>query len=171
MKKITREMSQKGMSFIEVVLYIALFSIIIIVVIDLLITSSTLKAESESQSGLQTDAAFVNSRLSYEIRNADLVTTPSAVGQTTGNLILTTGSETHSFSLSGTNLFYQKTVGVVTTSTNLNTTLINVSGLSFQALGFLGGRLSLKINFTLTEGKAIKQGNQTKSYQLIVTKR
>ncbi len=171
MKKITRLFSQEGTSLIEVILYIGLFSIIIVVVVDLLITSRTLKTESESQFGLQTDAAFITSRLNYEVRSADTVTTPAGIGQTTSSLVLTSGSETHTVSLSGNNLVYQKTVGIATTSANLNTDLTTVSNLSFQALGFVGGKLSIKINFALTEVKATQQGNQTKNYEIITTTR
>ena len=171
MKKTPKNLNQKGTSLIEVILYIALFSIIIIVIVDLLITSGSLKTESESQSGIQTDAALITSRLNYEIRNADTITIPTAIGQTTANLSLTTSSEIHTFSLSGNNLIYQKTVGLVTTSANLNTNLTNVSSLSFQALGSVGGKISIKINFTLTEGKATQQGNQTKNYEIIATSR
>lgn len=171
MKKINKIRSQKGTSLIELILYIALFSIIIIVVVDLLITSGSLKAESESQSGLQTDAELITSRLSYELRNADSVTTPNVIGQTTNTLVVTTGAESQSFSLAGDNLFYQKTVGATTTSANLNTNLTKVSNLSFQALGFVGGKLSIKASFSLTETKATQQGNQTKNYEIITTTR
>ncbi len=171
MKKTPKNLNQKGTSLVEVILYIALFSIIIIVIVDLLITSGSLKTESESQSGLQIDAALITSRLNYEIRNADTITSPAVIGQTTVNLSLTTGSEIQAFSLSGNNLIYQKTVGVTTTSANLNTNLTNVSNLSFQALGSVGGKISIKINFTLTEGKATQQGNQTKNYEIVATTR
>lgn len=171
MKKITKPVFQKGTSLIEVILYIALFSIIIIVVVDLLMTSGSLKTESESQSGLQIDAALITSRLNYEIRSADTVTSPATIGQTTTSLSITTGSETHTFSLSGTNFLYQKTVGATVTTDNLNSNLTNVSNLTFQALGFSGGKLVVKTNFTLTEAKAIQQGNQSKNYEIIVTTR
>ena len=171
MKKLTTQMSQKGTSLIEVILYIALFSIIIIVIVDLLITSGSLKTESESQSGLQIDAGFITSRLNYEIRNSDSITTPVVAGPSTNSLVLTSGSETHTFSLLGSNLLYQKTIGITTTSANLNTVLTNVSSLNFQPMGNISGKLSIKINFTLTEGKATQQGNQTKNYEIIATSR
>lgn len=171
MKKLTERLSQRGTSLIEVILYIALFSIIIIVVVDLLITSGSLKTESESQSGLQSDAALISSRLTYEIRNADTITTPSGIGETTTSLVLTNATETHTFNLLGSNLSYQKLVGTTTTTANLNTSLTNVSNLSFQNLGNSGGRQSLKLNFTLTEVKPTQQGSLSKTYQVVVTQR
>jgi|SRR3990172_1600740 len=171
MKKTKRLFSQKGTSLIEVILYIALFSIIIIVVVDLLITSGSLKTESESQSALLIDAGFITSRLNYEIRNLDTITTPVLSGPTTNSLVLTNGTETHTISLSGNNMLYQKTIGLATTSANLNTSLTSVSLLTFQPLGNSGGKLSIKINFVLTEVKASQQGNQSKSYEMVVTTR
>lgn len=171
MRKIINLFSQKGTSLIEVILYIALFSVIIIVAVDLLMTSGSLKTESESQSGLQIDAALITSRLNYEIRSADVVTSPATIGQITTSLSITTGSETHVFSLTGSNLLYQKTVGVTVTTANLNSNLTNVSNLTFQALGFSGGKLVVKTNFTLTEAKATQQGNLSKNYEIIVTTR
>ncbi|MDO8260598.1 MAG: hypothetical protein Q7T50_03835, partial [Candidatus Magasanikbacteria bacterium] len=117
------------------------------------------------------DAAFIITRLSYEVRNATAITTPSTIGQTTSSLNLTSGSETHTFSLSGNDLIYQKTVGASVTSNNLNTSLTNVSNLTFQALGFSGGKLSVKIHFVLTEVKATQQGNKSKTYEIITTTR
>ena len=171
MKRYTKRLSQKGTSLIEVILYMALFSIIIVVIVDLLITSGSLKTESESQSGLQSDAALISSRLTYEIKSADATTTPSAIGQTTATLVLTTGPETHTFSLSGNNLSFQKTVGISTSSANLNTNLTAVSNLSFQRLGNLGGKHSFKIGFTLTEIKSTQQGNLSKTYQIVANQR
>lgn len=169
MKK--RTIKQAGTSLIEVILYIALFSIIIIVVVDLLITSGSLKTESESQSGIQTDAGFITSRLNYEIRNSDTIITPVLGNPPTGSLVLTSDSETHTFSLSGSNLLYQKTISGVTTTANLNTNLTNVSSLNFQPMGNIGGKLSVKINFVLTQVKANQQGNQSKNYEIITTTR
>jgi len=171
MKKSTGKLAQKGTSLIEVILYIALFSIIIIVVVDLLITSGSLKTESESQSGLQSDAALISSRLTFLIRNADTIVTPSVIGQTTTTLVLTNGAETHTFNLLGNKLSNQKKIGATTTTANLNTNLTAVSNLSFQDIGNVGGKQSLKIGFTLNEVKPTQQGSLSKIYQVVATQR
>ncbi len=169
MRELKSLLSDKGTSLIEVILYIALFSLIIVVVVDLLITSGGLKTESESQNWLQTDANLISTRLSYEVRNATAVVTPAVIGQTAGSLTLTFGSETHSFSLNSGSLLYENQG--VTQPTNLNSSQTSISGLAFQVLGNTGGKLSLKIDFTISTNKVSQQGILTKSYQIIVTQR
>ncbi|HSX58124.1 MAG TPA: prepilin-type N-terminal cleavage/methylation domain-containing protein [Candidatus Saccharimonadales bacterium] len=163
--------NQKGTSLIELLLYIAILSIIFVVIVDLSISSGSLKQEAESQTSLQTDASYLVNRLSYEVKNSDTITSPASLGQTSSSLVLTTGSETHTFSLSGANLLYQKTLGLITSSANLNSNLTSVSNLAVQRLGSGSGKASFKITFSLTDLKPTQQGTLTKNFEVIATTR
>lgn len=167
-KKLT---NQRGLTLIEIIVYIALLSIVLLVVFDLLLTTSSLKSESESNLSLQKDESQIINRLNFEIKQADTIATPSSIGQTTASLSLTTGTETHTLILVGNNLVLQKTLGASTATANLNSDLTAVSALSFQRLGNTTGKVNLKINFTLTNLKTTQQGTLSKNYQMVVTTR
>lgn len=171
MKKNYFKQNQKGTTLIEIILYIALLSIISLVVIDLLISSGSLQLETEEQSNQQQNAAYISQRLTNEIRQADSVLNPLTVGQTSTSLSLINNSETHSFSLNSTNLEYQKTIGTSTTTADLNNSEVAVSNFLIQRLGFVAGKNSFKINFTLTNIKSGQQGTLEKNYEIITTLR
>jgi hypothetical protein len=159
---------QKGTSLIELLLYFALLSIILIIAVDLMIRTGEFSMEAGSQNVLQEDARFIGSRLSYDIHQAGAVTTPAALGQTTTTLILTVGTETHTYSLNGNNLEYQKIVGPNTQTANLNSNLTKINSLSFQRLGSTNGKHTIKITFEIEDLKGKKGGPLKKTFETVV---
>lgn len=171
MRKFVKNVNQKGTSLIEVLLYIGLLSVVLIVIIDLLITSGSLKQEANGKSSLAQDAHYISQRLTYEIERADSVTSPATIGQISQILNTTVGSESYTFSLNAGNLEMQKMVGLSVLTANLNSSLTSVSNLSVQRLGNISGKSSFKINFTLTNLKSTQQGTLSKNYEVVATLR
>lgn len=161
MRKTNRLNFQKGTTLIELLLYLALFSIILVVVVDLLFTSGQLKMESESQNSLQQDANLISKRLNYEVHSATSSATPSS-----SSLVLNVASETHTFSLSSGNLVFQKIVGPSTINANLNSNLTTINSISFTNLGNALGKSIIKTVFTISSTKSTKQGANTKTFEI-----
>ena len=161
MRKTNRLNFQKGTTLIELLLYLALFSIILVVVVDLLFTSGQLKMESESQNSLQQDANLISKRLNYEVHSATSSATPS-----NSSLVLNVASETHTFSLSSGNLVFQKVVGPSTINANLNSNLTTINSISFTNLGNALGKSIIKTVFTISSTKLTKQGANTKTFEI-----
>lgn len=157
--------SQKGVTLVELLLYMGLLAILLVIMTNLFVSIVELKLESDSTSAIEQDGRFIMSRIIYDINNADSITTPASPGASGGTLVLVNGSETLTYSLSGSNLQLNSSING---SANLNSSEATISGLSFQRLGPSGGRNSIKINFTVTSVTQRKQGTESKNYSYTV---
>jgi len=159
---------EEGTSLIELLLYFALLTIILIIAVDLMIRTSEFSLEASGQNVLQEDARYTTNRLAYDIHQANSITTPASLGQTTSTLTISVGTETHTYTLAGNNLEYQKIVGPNTQTANLNSNLTKLNSLSFQRLGTSGGKPLIKITFEIEDVKGKKGGPTKKTFESVV---
>jgi len=167
MKKFLK-ISQKGTSLIELLLYFALLTIILIIATDLMIHSGEFSMEASAQNVTQEDARFITNRLAYDIHQASAITSPASLGQTSFTLILTVGTETHTYTLTSNNLEYRKTVGSNTQTANLNSNLTKINSLIFQRLGSTSGKPTVKITFEIEDLKGTKGKPVKKTFETVV---
>jgi hypothetical protein len=159
---------QKGTSLIELLLYLALLTIILSIAIDLMVKSGEFSLEANSQNVLQEDTRFIGNRLEYDIHQATAVTTPANLGEAGSTLTVTVGAETHIYTLLGNNFQYQKIVGSNTQTANLNSNLTKINSISFQRLGNPGGKPTIKIVFEIEDVKGTKGGPVKKTFETMV---
>jgi prepilin-type N-terminal cleavage/methylation domain-containing protein len=158
MKKNKRKKS-KGFTLIELLLSMALLSVLLVVMTDILVSVMDVKTASEAVSAVDEDAKFIMARLSYDINRADAISSPSGLGNTSENLQLTIGGSNLSYSLDGSDL--QLTDGSGTN--NLNSSETTISDVSFQKIGNSGGKETIKINMTVTSvAERIGKGKEAK---------
>jgi Tfp pilus assembly protein PilW len=136
------QLGSRGATLVELLVYMAILTVVMTFVTDFLLQTIETRLEIQAKSSLEQDQRFILSRLVYDIKRADSITTP--VRGTTNNLVLVIGGETHNFQLSTVN--FQLTNGSGTY--NLNSSDIEVSDLSFQRL-----EDTVKITMTLTPKK------------------
>jgi len=160
--------SQKGASLIELLLYFSLFGILLTVVTDVMLRTSEFSLEAASKNDLQGDVRFITSRLAYDIHQASLVTTPANLGDSSQTLVLTVGTETHTYTLSGSNLAYERTVGANTQTANINRNKVVVTSLNFQRLGNSGGKPTVKVTMELESVKREKAGPAKKMLKTVI---
>ncbi len=158
----------KGATLIELLIYFGILSILLVIVIDLMLQTGEFSLETESRSSLQNDARFIANRLSFDIHQADSVTSPANLGDSSSTLTFTVGTETHTYTLSGTNLEYQETVGLNTETANLNSNRIIINSLTFERLGNPGGNPTIKITLELEATKSEKGGPKQKTFEVLV---
>ncbi len=89
----------KGTTFVEVLLYIALLSIVIIFITDIILQTLSFMIESRNITYLDSDARFISSKLRNDIRRAESVSTPATVGETAQELGFVFDTENYSYSL------------------------------------------------------------------------
>ena len=89
----------KGITLIEIILYIALLSVFILVLLDIFMGGLNLQFESQATSAVQTDGQFIMGRLMYDIKNADSVVTPAVLGTSSPTLVFTSSGVTYTYSL------------------------------------------------------------------------
>jgi len=170
MRKYFLRKSQKGATLIELLIYFALLGIILVIAVDIMLATGEFFLESASKNELQDNARFINARLTYDIHRADSITTPANLGDSSNTLILVIGTETHTYSLVGANLEYQKeTRPPPTTQTaNISSNFIEVNSLSFQRFGTTNGKHTIKITFELEAIKSGKGGPKQKTFETVV---
>lgn len=74
----TKLNKQKGTTIIELLIYLALLSIFLTVLLDVFVTTLDFKLSSESTSTLNQDTRYIFSKLSYDVYNADSFTIPNS---------------------------------------------------------------------------------------------
>jgi len=156
---------QKGTTIIELLIYLALLTIFLTVLLDIFVTTLNFKLQTESTSALNQDTRYILGKLSYDIYNADNVSVPANFGDTSLSLTLTTAGVPETFAVSGGNMVL--TTGG--TSMNLNGKDTNIQSVSFKRLGDSSGKPTFQINLTLVSQITTKGGtNNTQTVQTTV---
>jgi type II secretory pathway pseudopilin PulG len=144
-----------GFTLVELLVYMALMSIFLLVLLDIFTTILNTKLASESTSGISQDSRYILSKLSYDVNNSDSISTPT-LGSTSAILQLTASGSANTYALSGGNLV--KTQGGV--SMNLNGTDTMFDAISFKNMGKAGGKPTIQVIYTV-RSKIIVQGGRT----------
>jgi type II secretory pathway pseudopilin PulG len=144
---------QTGFTLIELLLYMGIFTILLTVFIQMFGHLMDTQIESNTTSGISYDAKYIPARLTYDIRLAESITSPS-IGISGPSLQFVENSIPVSYALTGSNLTITNGSG----TDQLNGSDTSVSNLSFTPLGSVNGKLTVKISFTLTS-KTVRRGN------------
>lgn len=152
MKKILR--LKKSFSLIEMVVYMGVFSVIMLVLTNLFISTLDLKVKNDANSSVSQDGRFILSKIMADINNANSVSYPS-LGSSASSL---------NFVLYGVAQTYQLNNGNLELVNNNGTNILNsvgtsVTNLSFYRIGNSGGRNSIQVQLTL-KSKSVTNGNQ-----------
>lgn len=146
--------SQRGYSFIEILLYLALLSIFIVSLSNLFVSSIDLKLESEATSAVEIDSRYLMSRFRYDITQASSISVPVALGESGGTLQITKGGTNYTYSVDGNgDLVISDPVNL----DQLNSSRTKVSSINFTKLGNAGGKNTVTVEFTL-ESRIFRAG-------------
>ena len=157
MRKLER-IGQKGVTFVELLVVMGLLGIFLVIITTIFTSTLDIQSSTGSYKATVSDGRFIMSRLNYDIARASAVTTPAALGGSGATLVMTINATTYTYAISGNNL--QLTAGA--NSGNLNGNGTTVSNLSFQRIGNIGGKDTVRYSFKLTsttlhEGRADTQ--------------
>lgn len=161
-------MIKKGFSIVELLLYMGLVSVILVVLGTVFSDLINLQLSSKATSSVEQDSRFILSRLAYDIRRAQSVSTPPSAGTSGSSLSLVIAGVTYTYSQVGTDL----TISTSNGSANLNSNDSLVEDFQVTRLGNVSGKPSLRVSFTLTSlDTDLGDLTQTSSYQTTVTLR
>ncbi len=166
-KKINKSL-QQGFTVIEILLYMGIFSILLIVLMQFFTMILSTHAESQSTSSIDQDARFILNRLSYDIHDATTVSSPTLGSSCTWPAVpgcqLVFSNGTYSVVSGDLNL----TQGGVANVLNSNKTTL--TSITFETRGnsAAGSKKSVQIKFTL---QSKINTNTAKSFQLTVSTR
>jgi len=162
MKK--NEIKQKGASFIEIILYMAIFSLLLVILLQMFTSIIDIQLQSQTRSSLLQDGRFILQRLIYDIRRAQDIIIPQAPGEQGSTLQLT---------INGVNYTYSLNANKLTLNNNLGTDFLNSSeteilALNFTRLGEINQKNNIKISFTLRSKTTKRSGWEEKSFNTTV---
>src|SRR3989344_928646 len=127
---------KKGFTLVEILLYMALLSIFLLTLVDILVSILDVQLESQATSAVDIDSRFVSNRLGYDVLRADSVILPANLGDVSDSLTVSVGASQYTYSLSGGNLVLDDGLGAL----NLNSSETSIPSVTFQKLGNAGGK-------------------------------
>ncbi|KKS95783.1 MAG: hypothetical protein UV71_C0003G0017 [Microgenomates group bacterium GW2011_GWC1_43_13] len=142
---------QKGVTIVELIVYIGLLSIFMLVLVDVFVTILNSKLDTESTSTLNQDARYIYSRLAYDIANAD---SASVLNPNSLNLVSSGVSYNYVLDGSGNLLLNDVTINSLDTK---------VDSISFSKIGN-----TVKISYTIESLITLPSGNQTRTIETTV---
>lgn len=156
-----------GFTLVELLLYMALLSIWLLVLSGIFISVLETRTESEAVSAVEQDGRFIIARLSYDASRASSVTVPVSLGSTASSLSIIIGGVEYSYAVAGGNLQLTNDVG----THNLNSSETIVENPVFQRIGNIGGKDTIRVQFTLTSVTVRAKGPESKTFTTTVGRR
>lgn len=155
----------KGFTIVEILIYIGLFSMFMVVLTNIFVSSLDVKLGSEANSAVVTDGRFILTRLENDITQAQAISLPASLGDEGSSLTLTLpGGDTLSYNLNGDNLELTDAIG----SGKLNSSETKITSLNFHKIGNADGGETVQINIVLESTTAIRAQPEIRDYQTTV---
>ncbi len=154
---------KRGFTLVEILLYMALLSIFLITLVDILVSILDVQLESQATSAVDIDSRFISSRLNYDVTRADAITAPANLGDVSPTLVMTIGGATYTYSLSSGNL----TLSDGTTTGALNSSQTRIVNVSFQKLGTSGGKETVRTVLTIESETSRSSGKETRTVDTV----
>lgn len=158
---------KKAFTIVELLVFMGLFSVLIVVLTEIFTSALSLQLETEAVSSVEQDGRYILTKLMYDVNRAQAITLPTGSGGQGSILKLTIGGITYTYDLNAGNLRLND--GAINYLNGFNTT---VSGFNVLHLGpgTSGSTYkdSVQIKFTLTSKVTKKSGQEIKNYQTTV---
>lgn len=157
---------QKGFTLIEVLIFMGIFSILLLAMFQLLTSIFDVQLESQSTAVVSKDGRYILNRLTYDIKNATIVISPGA-GNQGQSLIISDGTTIYTYQLSNGNLTL--TNSVTGTIDQLNSVNTSISNLNFLTLSDANAQnKTVTASFTINSKIIERKGINTESFNITV---
>lgn len=152
---------RKGITLIELLIYLAITAIVLVVVIDLVTRVAQNQSKSAGQGGVNANARFLVDRLTYSISEGSTITGSYPAD----NLYLTVAAQQVSFTLTDGQIFYQEGAGGQLPLTDSTVEILPINpGESIFNKVINGTAESVQIRFKVT----FKQNNLSRDFETAV---
>ena len=166
-KKYLKEKNQ-GFTLVELLLYMGIFSILLVALFQLFTSIIDTQIESQSSSSVFLDGQYILNRSRYDIQRAKSIITPSSQGEQGTTTKLSIENTTYTYSLVDGNLAL--TNDVASTTGQLNSADTTVSNLNFTRLSDTQAKNTdtLTISFRLTSNIIRRGGPNAKNFKTTI---
>ena len=149
--KTNKNNKQRGITIVELLVYVGLLSIFMLVLVDVFVTILNNKLETESISTLNQDTRYIYTRLAYDIANADSASVPSP-----NSLNIVSGGVSYDYARDGNG-------NLLLNGSALNGLDTKVDGIIFTKIGN-----TVKVSYTVTSRIELPSDEQTRSIETTV---
>lgn len=154
----------KGMTLIELVLYMGLLILLISVLSSIFSAIIDVQLNSTSVSSVDQDGNFILSKLTHDVASSSATLVPLNPGTVSNTMQITINSINYTYSVNSSN-----NLQIVNNSTNatdvLNSYNTKVSGLTFTRIGTGGNSDTVQVSYTITSRIRERAGEyETKSF-------
>ena len=158
-------MKNKGFTLLEVILYVAVVSIVALAVTSIASSVNSGQGRTMAESAVNSTLRFVTNRVDQDIRSASSVTTPSSAGSSSATLVLVVGTDTVTYSISNNQLVRQlnSEQQVALTGNNIKVTSINFT-LNKNTNTFLSSGVSTITSVTMSVSAAYNSNSSDLQY-------
>ena len=161
-------LNKQGFTLVELLLYIGIFSILVVALFQLFTSIIDTQTESQSFSSVFLDGQYILNRFRYDMVRAKSIITPSLPAEpgTTAKLSIDNATYTYSLVLGNLTL----TNNVASTAGQLNSADTAVSNLNFTRLSDIRGKNTdtLTISFRLTSNIIKRGGPKAENFKTTV---
>lgn len=162
MKQYNNVTIKKGFTLIETIIYMGLLAVILLIVTNLLIASSSFSQEETARLEIQKNGRFAVERIIRDLQASQTISIPSD-SIPTGNLVIS-NPEQITYNISNNRL-----VRVDSTSTeNVTDNQVKIDSLSFSRIENPGGNTTIKIDLTVNYIGQV-EGNRNISQEFSTT--
>ena len=146
---------ERGFTLVELLLYMGIFSILLVMLFQIFASIFDVQLESKSVSSVTQDGLFIQNRLNYDASRTKSIVAP-ALGQSSESLSLLIENEVYIYSIANGNLNLSSTVSGTLGQLNSADTTVSAT---FTRLSDTAGKNhdTITASFTLTS-KTVKQG-------------
>jgi len=154
---------ENGFTLIEILIFMGLFSVILVVLTSLFASTVQQQLETQGMSAVESDSTYIVSRMQYDFDRADDVVLPVDFGDTGDTLTLVVGGQDYTYALNGSNL----ELTTPTATYRVQGVRTSISDLSFQKIGNSGGKPTVQLQMTITSLAENTTGAETNQIQTI----
>jgi prepilin-type N-terminal cleavage/methylation domain-containing protein len=157
---------QKGFTLIELIIFMGIFSILIMVLFQLLTSIIDVQTESQTTAYVSQDGRYILNKFTYDLRNATSIVSPN-IGNQAQTLVISDGVATYTYNLSNGDLIF--TNSALNFTDQLNSANTTVSNLNFLRLADTQGKENtITISFTLNSKTVKRSGADSESFRTTI---
>jgi len=154
--------SRNGFSLLELIIYIAILSVVMLVIVGIFLSISTGRGKSESQSEVDSNLRFAVDKITGDLMTATSITTPASAGSASTTLTMATASGTVSYCVVSGTLYRQLagtcsatssaiTAGTVSVATSTFTRIENTNSVLSKTIVSIQIDMTMSFNATSPE--------------------
>ncbi len=155
------KLGNRGVTIVELLIYLGLSTIMLVVLAELFGAILDESTKTQNYSAVQTDGRYILGRLKTQLNNADSVSVPANLGDTSSSLELVIGGQTHRYYVSNEKLYLNNGSGDYLVS-HLDSRITNAT---FTKTGNSSGKPVILIEFTSSIGVSGTAGYESQTFK------